>query len=357
MRFVLTLASAFLICCTITPAMAEDYVDVEVVLTGLDNPCGVAIQPGTGDVFIADSAAAKIIRWNPKTKKSEDVITHFPQDVYGKGPMYNIGPLGLAFMDKDTLIVGGGGNKDIDELVRVYAVPEAGKTIKAEEMKQKLGPLGKTDDVQAEGNYYAVAVAKDKANNILALYVTCNGDDTKGWIARSLYVKDSDGTDGKFGPLERYIATKEATKIDAPVAIAISPKGRIVVGQSGEISKPNDSLLSFYKPTNGKNLMDHETELFDLVGLAYSPHGSRLLYGVDFAWMESGQGGLFRIDDNRKNKSGIEVIRLATLDKPTAAVVTAGGKAIYVTIFGTAKEGDDTKPGQLLKITPKKGAF
>ena len=58
--------------------------------------------------------------------KLEDVIVDFPLDVYGKGPMYNMGPLGLAFLDRDTLVVGGGGLVDDNELLRVYKVPSAG---------------------------------------------------------------------------------------------------------------------------------------------------------------------------------------------------------------------------------------
>ena len=36
--------------------------DVTTVLDGLNNPCGVAIQPGTSTVFVSDSAAGRIIR-------------------------------------------------------------------------------------------------------------------------------------------------------------------------------------------------------------------------------------------------------------------------------------------------------
>ena len=65
------------------------------VIEGLNNPCGVAIQPGTGDIFVADSGAARIVRISEG--KLSEVIIDFPIDVYGKGPKYNIGPLGLAF--------------------------------------------------------------------------------------------------------------------------------------------------------------------------------------------------------------------------------------------------------------------
>ena len=103
-----------------TPATVE----AQTVLDGLDNPCAVAIQPETGDIFVSDSGAGRIIR--VVDGKAQDVITDFPGDVYGKGPMYNIGPLGLGFISKDILVVGGGGQKDGDELLRVYKVPEKG---------------------------------------------------------------------------------------------------------------------------------------------------------------------------------------------------------------------------------------
>ena len=102
-----------------------------------------------------------------------------------------------------------------------------------------------------------------------------------------------DGT--KLGKLERFIATKEAVEVDAPVGITISPRGEIVVGQMGEVNKPNDSLLTFYSGSTGKKLMNLETNLFDITALAYHPK-TGLLYATDFAWMEPAEAGLYRID-------------------------------------------------------------
>ncbi len=337
-------------------AAAEDLVKVESILPGLDNPTGVAIQPETGDVFIAVSGGAKIVRYNVKDNKAEDAITGFTLDEYGKGPVYKIGPLGLAFVDKNTLVVCDGGKVDEEELVYVFDVPEAGKSITVDEAKQKLGPLSKTDDSQAEGNYYALAITKDR------LFTSANGDDTKGWIAMA------DLKDGKFEDFRRGIATKEATEVDAPVALAISPKGRLVVGQCGEVNVPGDSLLTWYSLPDGKLLMKLKTGLHDISGLAYGPTGAalgyegtdpvegQLIYGVDFAWVKPEEGGLFRLDDDGKKnddpEKGVTVTRLATLDKPSALAFAADG-TLYVTIFGSAKEGEEAKPGALLKVTAK----
>ncbi len=303
-------------------------VEVAPLLEGLDNPCGVAVQPSTGHVFVADSAAGRVIR--VVDGKPQDVIVDFPQDVYGKGPMYNIGPLGLVFLDQNTLVVGGGGHPDGEELLRVYKVPAAGKeAIKASQMEAdfKLPP---TDEVQGEGNFYALAATSS------AVYITCNGDDTKGWISR-LTIKD----DGGFGEHERFIATKEATDVDAPVGITMNQQGQIVVGQMGEINVPQDSLLTFYDK-EGKMLLNLETGLFDITAVAYSPNGQ--LYALDYAWMDAGEGGLFQLIAD--GEQGVKAKKITSLDKPTAMAFGTDGE-LYVTVFGS----DDDKSGKLLKIT------
>lgn len=82
------LVGAWLACAT-AAAWGQD-VKVETVVGGLTNPCGVAVQPETGVVFISDSGAGRVVR--VVDGKLEAVITGFPKDVYGKGPMYDIGP-------------------------------------------------------------------------------------------------------------------------------------------------------------------------------------------------------------------------------------------------------------------------
>ena len=80
-----------------TPLLAQDA-KVETVVTGLTNPCGIAIQPETGHVFISDSGAGRVVRI--VDGKIEEVIKGSRKDIYGKGPMYDVGPMGLAFLDK-----------------------------------------------------------------------------------------------------------------------------------------------------------------------------------------------------------------------------------------------------------------
>lgn len=317
-------------CCSL--ALAEPK--VTVILDGLDNPCSVAIQPETGHVFVSDSGAGKVIQI--VDGKAQDVIVGFKIDIYGKGPMYNIGPLGLLFPNKDTLIVGGGDLPDGEELLRSFNVPTAGAPpLKVDQATSALS-LPAQGDLKGEGNFYALAAIAD------SVFVTSNGDDTKGWVAKATL------KGGKLATYERFIATKEATQVDAPVGAAINSRLQLVIGQMGEINVPHDSLLTFYNPKDGKMLMNLSTGLYDIAALAYSPKGQ--LLALDFAWMKTDEGGLFRLDmTNIGGKQGVVAKKLVSLDKPSAMVVAKDG-SLYATVFGTAKEGSSKKPGSLVKI-------
>jgi len=283
---------------------------VETVVGSLNNPCGIAIQPETGTIFVADSGAGRIVKI--VDGKLQNVVTDFPIDVYGKGPKYNIGPLGIGFLGKNTLIVGGGGNIDDKERLRVYDVSGGAK--KASDMVAGFG-LKANADLKAEGNYYGVAVLDS------GIFVTCNGDDTKGWVAKANHKK------GKVKNFKRFIASKEATEVDAPVAITSDSKGNVVVGQMGEISIPEDGLVTFYNAKSGKMTANYETGLNDITGLAYSKSGK--LYATDFSWLDTKKGGLFVV-----NLEDEEADKVVALDKPTAMVFGADG-ALFITIIGS----------------------
>lgn len=322
-----------------SPLRAEDA-QVTDALTNLLNPSGIAIRPGTGEIFISDSGALRVLRFDPASGKSETVIGNYPKDVYGKGPMYDIGPLGLLFLDKDTLAVGDGGLPDGSELVRIYTVPPKGKKLNFDETKYQTGPLGPGEDSpMGEGNFYQLAEVGG------TVYITSNGDDTKGWLLKF------DLKDGKPGKLVTGIATKVATGVDAPVGITTDKQGRLVVGQMGEVNIPGDSLLTIYDPKTGELVAKAETGLSDIAALAYSPKTGKL-YCVDFAWAKPADGGLFRLDVSQEKGKPMSVnaVKIASLDKPSAMAFAADG-TLYVTVFGTQAEGSDARPGKLVKLS------
>ena len=166
----------------------------KTVVGGLSNPCGVAVQPETGHVFVADSAAGRVIR--VVDGKAEDVITGFAEGRLRQGPVLRHRPAGPGVPRQEHArrrrrrLQGRRGVSP-----RLHGA-RAGKPALNfdKDAKSKIGPIAPADGIVGEGNLYGLAATKT------AIYVTCNGDDTKGWIAKA----DITGT--KLGKLERFIA-------------------------------------------------------------------------------------------------------------------------------------------------------
>ncbi len=323
------------------PAEKATEFPTKIVVIHLDNPSGVTVHPVTGHVFVTSRQG--VFRYVPATRKIYLEVEGFPTDEYGKGPKYNIGPLGCTLWGNDRLIVPDGSLKDGEELVRIYKIADdlPAKPRKADETEFVLGPIKAKPDAnendKGEGNYYAAVVWND------TIYVTANGDDTKGWIVSSKIV------DGKPSELAGSIATKEATSVDAPVAITITPDGgSLVVGQMGEVNVPGDALLSFYDK-DGKLTKNFKTGLNDITGLAYSPKTGKL-YATDFAWADEikTKGGVYELvieGDEVKPKL------VLSLDRPTALGFDKDG-ALYITVFGTGSDTGDKPNGGLIRHQP-----
>lgn len=304
-------------------------------LGNLNNPTGIAIHPESGDIFIAERRGIVRLKQTEDGRERGFEVRGFPTDQYGKGPIYDIGPLGIAFLGNDRIVVGDGSRVDTDERVLVYKIGDAApeRPTQADAAEHTLGPLGSSEELAAEGNYYAVVVTD------AAIFATANGDDTKGWIVRARL------TNGEPGELERFIATKEALEVDAPVALTTNSDGNLVVGQMGEINLPGDSLLAYFDPDSGELIDYWETGLNDITGLAYSPATGKL-FATDFSWLDTTQGGLFELT---VSEDGVEARKVRELDKPTAIAFDADGNA-FVTILGTAEEGSNRNPGRVVRI-------
>lgn len=305
---------------------------ITTVLAKLQNPCGVAVQPETGIVFVSESSAGQIIR--VVEGKPEPVVTGFKTDVYGKGPMYNIGPLGLVFLARDTLVVGGGDLPDGEDRVRVFTVPTTGQPPISVDAATASFALPAEGQVPAEGNFFGLAA------NAEAVFVTSNGDDAQGWVAKAPRKGNT------LVGLTRFLATKPAVQLDAPTAITVSPRGELVVGQMGELDVEKDGVVTFYSSRDGRKLLNLPTGLHDLTALTYSPKGQ--LLATDFAWKKPEDGGLFQlVAVLKEGKQSLEARKRLPLERPTAMAFAPDG-ALYVTVLGSG--AGDQPTGSLLLV-------
>jgi DNA-binding beta-propeller fold protein YncE len=324
------------------PAAEPPKVKVEPIVSGLDNPMGIAIRPGTNELFISESGAGRVVRiLADKPAKTTTILTGVPVGAAPAPLRFRVGPLGLVFLDRVTFAVGTGGKGPGQDVVGIYTLA-GDKTLKFDEAKRKLGPIRAGNDSQSgEGFFHGVAAIP------IALFATSRGDSAAGWISRA-FLLDGNANVADLKPL---IKTKALAKVGGPTALAVSKRGELVVGESGTFDKPHDSSVSFYNPKDkGTLLLTIPTGLSDIVGLGYSPRSGNL-YALDLSWSDPKAAGLYRIDAARQDgRMTAKGVKIASLDRPTAMAFASDG-ALYVTALGAAKEEANVKTGQVLKIT------
>ena len=310
----------------------QDDADYEIVAESLQNPRAVAIQPETGDLFVAESGALRVVRI--VDGEAEEVVVGFSKDYTGKSPIYEIGPLSLLFLDRDTLLIGDGGREPGMDQIRVVTVPGRGEPpVKVNPDVDKRLRLQSDDQHGADGNFWAMTKLEDY------LLVTCGDDLRNGWIARSAI------RGNKLTTLRRFFSTVRSVKTRIPYGITTSPEGEIVVAQAGEIQDVGDSLLSFFG-AEGDFLDSFKTGLNDIYGVAYGPNQGRL-FAVDFCNARPNEGGLYKLVATRE---GCRAVKLATLPRPSSLTFSDEGD-LYVTTVGRFVEGTEFSNGRVLRFT------
>jgi hypothetical protein len=291
-----------------------------LVAQELHTPSGLAIQTGSGDVFV--STTRGVIRLDAGNNYSPHFeITGFGEDTYGKGPSYQFGPLGLGFLDDTTLVVGGGGGLDGEDQLYFFDVglTSLPEPISAETARHKVGPIRQGEQShRGEGNYFALHI------NEGIIYTGSHGDDSKGWVSRVSI------DDHKPGALEPFFATKVATAVDGPSGLALLRNGKLLVSQTGELHERPDSVLALFDAVSGEFEQKFETGLYDITAILIHPT-TGTLYVLDFAWAVPGEGGLFSLEIDY-DRGRINVVKHASLLHPTAMAVTTDGNLIVTCV-------------------------
>jgi DNA-binding beta-propeller fold protein YncE len=303
------------------------------VLDGLNHPTGLAIQPETSILYVADSGNRQVIRVSGD--KAEPVITEFPSgnsitDGANPASLSPGGPLSLLFLNRETLLVGCGAGVDGVASLRVYSLPADNAPIKADAAKTTL-TLPTIESASPTGDFYALATS---ANSI---YATCIGGPSESWIASGTR------NDLDVSALDRFINTLASVGVGNPAGATISPHGYLVVGQAGQSNAATDSLLVFYDTSTKQPLLKLPTGLYDVSSVAYSAR--KHLYVLDRAKANSAEAGLFRVLADKTGTTGMRADRVAWLPGPTAMVFDGEG-ALIVAVVGDGSSGQ----GKILKI-------
>jgi sugar lactone lactonase YvrE len=324
-----------------------------LVLGDLDHPSGVAIQPETGHVFISDTGRGRVVRW--VEGQLQPVVVRFPSADTGQDVGGRPGPLGLIFLDNQTLAIGVGGASGERASVRVVRIPPPGSDPISADSAIRLDSADDTVAGVVEGACYSLA--KTKLKTIDALLATGGDVSQAGWLAVIPLLKpDQLAAAESYGRLTRLLPANSGDALHGPRGISIGPYGELVVGQMGEIGEQADGRLTIYRMSDGKRLLDLPTGLYDVAAIAYgkplAPSNKRRLYALDFATSRPDAAGLFRLDAQwRDGQIGVQATRISTLPHPTAMAFAPDG-TLYVCQFGVARDGDPQPSGQLVRFAP-----
>lgn len=323
-------------------AMAQEQeLKPTVVLDGLIRPCGVAVQAETGHIFVAESGAGRVVRVveveNGEPNVSE-VLDGFTLGDTGIDPRLQVGPCGLAFLGRSTLLVAASGEGS--DRRGIFVANLSKDSTSAGELVHLS-----VEGVTANG-LYSVATSGD------AVFGSMLGQQSVGRVvaAKVLDAKKLDQREA-YGPLRAFVTTSPSVGRGGPAGLAVSNRGELVVGSTGAIDGRRNSQVAFYRATNGELLLKLDADLFDIVAICYGAPQSGAtkppIYALDLAWSQPDQGGLFRLDaELHRGELGIRPKKIASLMRPTSMVLADSG-ALYITVLGS-----DDETGQLLRFDP-----
>lgn len=321
---------------TVEPAsqqmMTESGRRIEVVLEGLKFPTGLAIQPETGAIFVSDSGNGQVVR--VENNQSVPVFVEFPLAPLAADSTIQLGPLGLLFADRTTLLVAGTGQANGEAALRRFQIPESAEPVKAEAAQNVQRFSAPESQAAAPALLYALTTSMD------AFFASVVDEPSKGWIV------DGKKSGEPASALNGFVEISETLQTYRPAALTISPHGYLVVGTLGELNEAADGVLAFYDAVTKKMLLRLDTGLREITAVAYSPR--KQMYALDLSFSKPEEGGVFRIVADSNSPSGMQLKKIASLPHPTAMAFDAEG-ALLVTVAGFA-DGQGNRQGLVLKI-------
>lgn len=308
-----------------------------VVAGDLNTPLGVAVERDTSAVAVAESGAGRILRL--VDGKMTPAVVEFPLTDCGPSRTLKAGPSAISFFDKQTIAALDIGSIEGADSVRLYKLPNAGEPATPYATTvHKIGPQAAGRTASTSESWGGLVTAPS-----VVLFSSFAGE-PEGWLSRTFK------TNERWSDPSRFVATRDVTGGERPMALTFSPRSEVVSGQIGTWDKPKDSRISFLNLNSGKLLANYRIDLHDVVALEYSPKTGQL-YALDLAWSQPADAGLYQVVATySEGRLGVQAKKIVALPRPTSLAFQADG-TLYVTTLG-AVDAPVARSGQLWKITP-----
>jgi hypothetical protein len=356
-----TKTSMFLLCaaalCFARPLSTVAATTWQVVVSGLDNPRGLAFGP-EGALYIAQAGrggdglcgpgpegvrcygdSGAITRFDPKTGATSEVVTGLPSLATEEGQMFAIGPNDLSLQGRGNLMftIGFGGDPrqrqatfgpDGAKLAHLGRATPNGAWRLLEDLGQSEAVNNPTGD-EVDSTPYGIRalpgkrVVADAGANVL-LEVRENGA-----------IKALATFADRMVDAPPFLGLPPGTKIPmdtVPTSVAVAPDGSYYVGQLTGFPFPVGAANIYRVPAGGGPAQVVATGFTHIVDLTFGPDGS--LYVVEIAK----NGLLAAFDTNDWTGALIRIAPNGTRTELVPGVLTAPGGvavgsdgALYVT--------------------------
>ena len=278
------------------------------VVSGLNFPCGVAVDHVRETVFFSDSGHGEILRLIDG--KAEKVVTGYNVQASETELGWRGGPLGIGIMSgTNQLVVGSGGAKLGEDRVDIFELANLPSTVPQATLTKTL-PATASPHGKPQGDFYGVAADSNQA------WLTGRGNPDYGWVYHLTAAKDE--TPAR---LRCQIDTWKGSGTRLPTAITLSPDGYILVGQRG--ANGNDSVIAFYDRVTGDARAKFSMGRTGIVALAYHPTSGRL-YGLFNDPKTPETNGLYKLVARNRNTL-CETQLITRLTDPWAMAFAANG--------------------------------
>jgi hypothetical protein len=300
---------------------------IEVLLDRLDRPGSVAVEAISGDAYVVERGAGRVLRVERRkaiakgASKATPIVLDLPKSADREQQAVGAS---LLFLNRSNLTLIQAGEMSPDRLHSFTLNPKDLKPVTFANAAASVGAHAGRESLSLH--------AMDSNPN--ELFVRAKASSSAGVMLKSTL------KDGALGAL-RVFLTAERTGLTQPTAITLSPRGELVSVSSS--SDGATSLLTFFNGSTGRKLMALPIMLSGVAAVAYAP-GSGNLYTLG-----TGEGqatGLYRIDAAiEAGKPTTKSVKVLEVKRPVA--MAFGRKnALFVTVAG-----DGQSSGQLLQIT------